>query len=65
MFREPHIETSSSNLGEVREREAAFRCETIFARFPHANPPPTWGRGNDAPLSSSRVRDIQMRGQAS
>src|SRR5688572_22187965 len=34
------------NLGEVREGEAAFRCETIIARFPHPNPPPLWGRGS-------------------
>jgi len=33
-------------MGEVREGEAAFRCETIIARFPHPNPPPSWGRGN-------------------
>jgi hypothetical protein len=31
-------------LGEVREGEAAFRRETIIARFPHPNPPPGWGQ---------------------
>jgi hypothetical protein len=30
----------SPKLGEVREGEAAFPCETIFARFP------CWGRRN-------------------
>src|SRR5687768_1412296 len=39
-----HTENSSPNLGEVREGEAAFRCKTIIARFPHLDPPPCWGR---------------------
>jgi iron(III) transport system substrate-binding protein len=37
--------TSSPNMGEVREGEAAARCQGIFARFPHPNPPPFWGSG--------------------
>jgi hypothetical protein len=39
-------EIPSPNLGEVREGEAAFRWETIIARFPHPNPPPFWGGGS-------------------
>src|SRR5688572_15523002 len=37
-------ENSSPNMGEVREGEAAYRCETVIARFPHLGPPPIWGR---------------------
>jgi hypothetical protein len=65
MFGEPRVETSSPNMGEGREGEAAFRCETIIARFPHPNPPPSWGRGNDAPLSTGHLassrRDKEFR----
>jgi assimilatory nitrate reductase catalytic subunit len=38
----------SPNMGEVREGEAEFRCETDVAGFPHPGPPPGWGRGNTA-----------------
>src|SRR5688500_11817678 len=33
-------------MGEVREGEAAYRWQTIIARFPHPNPRPCWRRGN-------------------
>jgi assimilatory nitrate reductase catalytic subunit len=36
----------SPNMGEGREGEAALRCETVFARFPHLDPPPDWRRRN-------------------
>jgi hypothetical protein len=36
------------NLGLGWLGEAAFRCETVIARFPHPKPAPMWGRGNDA-----------------
>jgi hypothetical protein len=35
----------SPNMGEVREGEAAFRCETVIARFPHLGPPHIGGGG--------------------
>jgi hypothetical protein len=41
----PHALTSPPpSWGRVREGEAAFRWETIIARFPHLDPPPCWGR---------------------
>jgi len=45
-FEERALRISSPKVGEVREGEAALRCETIFARFPHLDPPPYWGRRN-------------------
>jgi hypothetical protein len=44
-FEERALRISSPNMGEGREGEAALRCETIFARFPHPDPPPCRGRG--------------------
>jgi assimilatory nitrate reductase catalytic subunit len=38
----------SPSMGEGREGQAAFRCETDFAGFPHPGPPPGWGQGNAA-----------------
>ena len=39
------IEIPSPSMGEGREGEAALRCETVVARFPHLDPPPCcWGR---------------------
>jgi len=49
------FKTSSPNMGEVREGEAAFQWQTIFARFPHPSPPPYWGRGHE-----SRLRAISL-----
>jgi hypothetical protein len=42
---ETRIESPLPQLGEVREGEAAFRCETVIARFPHPNPPHVGGGG--------------------
>jgi hypothetical protein len=69
MFGKPHAETPSPNMGEGREGEAALRYQTIFARFPHPNPPPNWGRGNDVPSSTcgfpSRGGEMLLREEAS
>ena len=43
------LRTPSLNMGEGGEGEAALRCETVIARFPHLDPPPGWGRRSAAP----------------
>jgi hypothetical protein len=35
----------SPDTGESRKGEATAVLDRIFARFPHPNPPPIWGRG--------------------
>ncbi len=46
-------------MGEVREREAVFRCEKVFARFPHPILP-RLGEGTTSVAALSQFISFQV-----